>query len=1457
MRRKLVLTLTGVTLLLIFLVLSLRLFFYSSAGKQFIIHRLHQLSAGLVEADLYVGDLELSFQGQISGTGIRFQDRLTGNDLAQVDTLRIELEIGALLKREIRITNLVLTGLSCTVNSDSTGIWVLPEIPDTSTMSEAWTVTLQKLQVSRGMIGFEEHSLDIREQFNLEVMHLNQTDGGYDLLLSTTWSTLVFDSLPPHLKLHAQLDSEKMELLQGELLQEGSTTKVNGHIGYALPEVPWDLNIEMVGNPDPLIPVLSKMIATDLPALGGQINATFALTGSMDEPIVNFRTQFQNVHYAGVDLSEGYGQGLINSQNLQIDSLMITAWGQLASGSGILRFDDSLSHEFTGRLYEREIQPTYQALGLPDQDISGVLSGTFNSLGPLLAPRHIMLSGLFRVNQAAWDNLKVPPLEAGIRLSDGTVSIEVDQDRNRIIYHGQLDSSLLSSGQLVINAPNLMSLSALTPFIGIGGMAQANAQYSTLASGVRWKVSGQIQNLDYQGEMIGDLMLKASGMDQKWRVTESNIDIENLNMHSLTERFMKTPVNGILTLHTNMSGTSGNLTGGFDGFILKPGYENIGLDSISIQGSAKESLINLSNLQIYKGNDVSRLNLAYDFWENSGRGQVFIARTIDSVQQSLGNAQFDFRGAKNKFSLDARVTDVDLHNLNHFIPELPSTSGLLSGSISAVQEDLHFSSAFSLSVSTAEFDGVFMDSIALSGTTYRENIRLDSIAVDMGRSQIRANFRTALKRNALVLDKGRPIRGKMTWRNLDLDPLNKWLPDGSHLSAGSSGYLDITGSLRHPRIHGSLQLDSLNLNMKDDWELSSENLSVGFQGDTVRLLQSDIMLSDQQMGVEAFLVFEGLEKYQLSLDLKTAGKGYASLQQKIGSGIERYELKFVDLDLGAVSSLIPGDMHVAGLLSGDLSLSEPRTLPILKGQLSVREGMLTLPSAGTISDLEMTLNFQDPMYRIQTARGIIENTPFIVDGFFEHRAWQHFTLGQQITIGQNKVLDLRGSIYPDGQDLLLRIQDLDLSEIKTVLPLTEGIVGKASADFTIQGTRAEPQFSGYLQADIKKWASPMLSTPLQNGKLILRGEGQTIHVDSCTVDQGVNGHASLSGYINLKEVNRATYFLDAKANALRFRDGRDFTLSLDRGDLHLRSKDQYELLSGEMRLGETRYRRRFSPQDVVRSSKIAASQASTRQPGARELRFQLRIKDSGNISVNNNLANLKLRTDVVLTGTSQKPILLGRIAVVDGYVLYLDRRFTIKEGIIDFDSPDRLNPKVILHAETELKAFQTRSGKAYRVYLDLTGPIDSAQPILRSDPELDTPDILALLTMGATRADLIAANPSLDAGSISKIVQTRLEDYSSKRISAYSSDKLGTLLRLDKMSIEGNLFDFGKNWGPELVASKKLNENTTVSYRTTVGQSTEQSIQLNYDINELMSVEGQTDQKGRSGLDLKIRWRFR
>jgi len=49
----------------------------------------------------------------------------------------------------------------------------------------------------------------------------------------------------------------------------------------------------------------------------------------------------------------------------------------------------------------------------------------------------------------------------------------------------------------------------------------------------------------------------------------------------------------------------------------------------------------------------------------------------------------------------------------------------------------------------------------------------------------------------------------------------------------------------------------------------------------------------------------------------------------------------------------------------------------------------------------------------------------------------------------------------------------------------------------------------------------------------------------------------------------------------------------------------------------------------------------------------------------------------------------------------------------------------------------------------------------------------------------------------------------------------------------------------------------SVTYSTAVGHMNEQKVKLDYKLNDKFSLEGQTDQRGRSGLDLKYKLKFK
>jgi autotransporter translocation and assembly factor TamB len=161
------------------------------------------------------------------------------------------------------------------------------------------------------------------------------------------------------------------------------------------------------------------------------------------------------------------------------------------------------------------------------------------------------------------------------------------------------------------------------------------------------------------------------------------------------------------------------------------------------------------------------------------------------------------------------------------------------------------------------------------------------------------------------------------------------------------------------------------------------------------------------------------------------------------------------------------------------------------------------------------------------------------------------------------------------------------------------------------------------------------------------------------------------------------------------------------------------------------------------------------------------------------------------------------------------------------------------------------------VWLKIKGPLDEAIVELTSDPPLERSDIIALLTVGATQDQIMGRYENGKAMTLSSILRERASELSGQQISGYVTKKMGGLLGLDEMTIEGNLFRFGKTWGPQLLASKKLNNRMEISYTATAGDANEQNIRLDYKLSDHLSLEGETDQKGQSWLDLKYQLKFK
>ena len=163
----------------------------------------------------------------------------------------------------------------------------------------------------------------------------------------------------------------------------------------------------------------------------------------------------------------------------------------------------------------------------------------------------------------------------------------------------------------------------------------------------------------------------------------------------------------------------------------------------------------------------------------------------------------------------------------------------------------------------------------------------------------------------------------------------------------------------------------------------------------------------------------------------------------------------------------------------------------------------------------------------------------------------------------------------------------------------------------------------------------------------------------------------------------------------------------------------------------------------------------------------------------------------------------------------------------------------------------------YVVKLKMDGNFDKPNLVLTSTPALSQSDIIAVLTVGRTRNEILVSGSDKEAESFRDILIERARSITNHTISKMAEKQVGTLLNLDNINIEGDLLSMQGKGGPKLTASKRLTEGLDLTYSTVVGYSNDQMIKLGYKVSDNVVLEGESDQRGRTGIDLKFKYKFK
>jgi autotransporter translocation and assembly factor TamB len=692
---------------------------------------------------------------------------------------------------------------------------------------------------------------------------------------------------------------------------------------------------------------------------------------------------------------------------------------------------------------------------------------------------------------------------------------------------------------------------------------------------------------------------------------------------------------------------------------------------------------------------------------------------------------------------------------------------------------------------------------------------------------------------AFALAEANQLSLQVNGEQLDLEKMRSLFPETLDVGGLLEFDLDFSGNLDKPHAGIDFHLEKPRFQL-----VETDSITGHFILDNDQFQLQRLELHDRGHYLRATATV-GLER--------TTSGGYFISDNSLLQG----RVQGSDFDLRLLNPLLNEEMRFVGRASYDFSWDGTLANFHPVGTLDVHDARVeTGPGAPPIERLNLTFSVEDSVLHIEEVNGVIRETPFHLEGRITASQWQRFNLQTDLAISNFGSITANGTISQDSMDFDARIKQMDLSLLQPFFPDLTQLSGTLNTELALSGSTTDPQLDGHLEISNLTVQPSWLNAPLSEGIIKLDFNQRDVKVDSFFMRLN-EGTILFSGSLTHDRGEVESANLQANISNLKINRPKEMILAVKSARLSYKNQNNYFLLDGDIVLDETRLLANFRPQSILPLAQAVERPKQELPPFLQQTRLNVRLRESENIWVDNNLARLRLHTELGIVGSPVQPNLTGRVAVEEGYVLYIDRKFKISQGVVDFIDPDRLNPIIDFKAQTRVTSYRATEPTPYVITLAITGPLDEVVVELASEPPLDKSNIVSLLTLGATRDQLSGKDAEGKDASISAVLKERAQSISSQRIAGYTSQKVGGLLGLDQFTIEGNLFNFDRSWGPQLLASKKISPRMEITYTTTVGHSNENRFRLDYWLSKHFSLEGETDQQGRAGMNLKYRLRYK
>jgi hypothetical protein len=526
----------------------------------------------------------------------------------------------------------------------------------------------------------------------------------------------------------------------------------------------------------------------------------------------------------------------------------------------------------------------------------------------------------------------------------------------------------------------------------------------------------------------------------------------------------------------------------------------------------------------------------------------------------------------------------------------------------------------------------------------------------------------------------------------------------------------------------------------------------------------------------------------------------------------------VDPFLRAVEQSLPASLSLltTGAVRIDGPLAQP---PSVRAEARLDDLQIALP--------DFPIHAREPV-RLTFTGGRLELADF-------HLA------GEGTDLAVSGGLDLLG----DGPIALSARGQADLGVLSLLTHRLRG-AGAARLSVDVSGARSSPQVLGTLEfegAGLRVRGFPHGVEGLR-GRVRFTESAAELEDVSGTLAGGqltIEGQAAYAGGKLTSYDVRPT----GRGLALRYPEG---LRSLIDAQLRLFGDAQKQWIAGLVDVRQALYTRRY---DVTSELLAAGRSAEAPAPaGAEGAQLDLRVRVPGTLRIDNNLATLTARADLVIQGTTSAPIITGRAEIERGRIYFQGRTYVVQRGVLDFVNPRKLDPLFDIEGETRIRS--------YTVTLRLNGTLERVTPTLTSDPPLSSLQILALLAgqdetavANLTTTQARQSQGQLAAAGAATLAAGRLSE------SVGLEREAERLFGLNRFSIDPSLLrGAGTTPTARVTVGKRITPDLNVLYSQDLRGTEEHILAIEYTLSERFSLLLTRTDPGTAKTGVEKGWAF-